>query len=283
MTAEELAADRRRMPRSRRRDDPPARARRRRRALLDAEAYRAAIAAICEAVGDRLVVQITSESHGPLRAGRADGGGARDQPRGGLAGAEGTRARGAGRAAVRRFPQRAEADAASGRSSFFMRRRRPSASRRCRSGASIPFDELAVLYVLGRFTLLRTAAPSDLLPFLAPDVPRFAHWSVCAFGRREAACVTAGALLGGPRARRLREQSRAARTASARRPTPSSSPPSRGRSATSGSRLQTPTRSRERGRRADALRRTVAGCPARRRVASCRRRRPVARHDHEKL
>jgi uncharacterized protein (DUF849 family) len=51
--------------------------------------------------------------------------------------------------------------------------------------------------VLGRYSLLRTAAPSDLLPFLAPGAPRFAHWSVCAFGRREAACVTAGALLGG--------------------------------------------------------------------------------------
>ena len=56
---------------------------------------------------------------------------------------------------------------------------------------------MAVLYVLGRYSLLRTAAPSDLLPFLAPAAPRFAHWSVCAFGRREAACVTAGALLGG--------------------------------------------------------------------------------------
>src|SRR5208283_5466924 len=44
---------------------------------------------------------------------------------------------------------------------------------------------------------LRTAAPSDLLPFLAPEAPRFPHWTVCAFGRREAACVTAGALLGG--------------------------------------------------------------------------------------
>ena len=61
----------------------------------------------------------------------------------------------------------------------------------------IPFDELAVLYVLGRFTLTRTAAPSDLVPFVAPDMPRFDSWTVCAFGRREAACVTAGALLGG--------------------------------------------------------------------------------------
>ena len=28
-------------------------------------------------------------------------------------------------------------------------------------------------------------------------MPRFASWSVCAFGRREAACATAAALLGG--------------------------------------------------------------------------------------
>jgi uncharacterized protein (DUF849 family) len=61
----------------------------------------------------------------------------------------------------------------------------------------IPLDGLAVLYVLGRFSLLGRAAPSNLLPFLAPDMPRFASWSVCAFGRREAACVIAGALLGG--------------------------------------------------------------------------------------
>ena len=61
----------------------------------------------------------------------------------------------------------------------------------------IPFDRLAVLYVLGRYSLTRTGLPRDLLPFLAPDMPRFASWSVCAYGRRETACVTAAALLGG--------------------------------------------------------------------------------------
>ena len=61
----------------------------------------------------------------------------------------------------------------------------------------IPFDRLSVLYVLGRFALTRTGIPRDLLPFLAPEAPRFHAWSVCAFGRRETACVTAAALLGG--------------------------------------------------------------------------------------
>ena len=61
----------------------------------------------------------------------------------------------------------------------------------------IPFESLAVLYVLGRFALGQTSAPADILPFLASDMPRFELWSVCAFGRREVACVTTAALLGG--------------------------------------------------------------------------------------
>jgi len=61
----------------------------------------------------------------------------------------------------------------------------------------IPFEKLSVLYVLGRYSITRTASARDLLPFIAPDMPRFHSWSVCAFGRRETACVTAAALLGG--------------------------------------------------------------------------------------
>ena len=43
----------------------------------------------------------------------------------------------------------------------------------------------------------QTAAPIDLLPFLAPGAPIFRHWMVCAFGRDETACVVAAVLLGG--------------------------------------------------------------------------------------
>ena len=57
--------------------------------------------------------------------------------------------------------------------------------------------EIPVLYVLGRYTVGQTSEPRDLLPFVASDAPRFAKWSVCAFGRHEAACVAAAALLGG--------------------------------------------------------------------------------------
>ena len=61
----------------------------------------------------------------------------------------------------------------------------------------IPWNDLNVLYVLGRYTQGQRSEPKDLLAFLAPHIPRFDHWTVCAFGRNEAACVTTGALLGG--------------------------------------------------------------------------------------
>jgi len=61
----------------------------------------------------------------------------------------------------------------------------------------IPWEDPPVLFVLGRYTVGQTSSPADLLPFLAPDLPRPTHWMSCAFGRFEAACATAAALLGG--------------------------------------------------------------------------------------
>lgn len=63
----------------------------------------------------------------------------------------------------------------------------------------LPADGLAVLYVLGRYTEGQQSAPSDLDPFLAcakaegldPD------WAMCAFGRDETACLSAGLRKGG--------------------------------------------------------------------------------------
>lgn len=61
----------------------------------------------------------------------------------------------------------------------------------------LPWSSVPVLFVLGSYGPSANSRPGDLLAFLGPDVPRFAHWSVCAFGRQEIACVTAGTLLGG--------------------------------------------------------------------------------------
>ena len=164
--------------------------------VLNAEAYRAAIGRICAAVGDRLVVQITSESIG------------RYSPAQQMAVVLDTNPEAASFALRELAPEQKDEPQFG---DFLARLKRlnvwpqiilytqEEAQRLAamQKRGLIPFDKLAVLYVLGRFSLLRRAVPSDLLPFLAPDMPRFASWSVCAFGHHEAACVVAGALLGG--------------------------------------------------------------------------------------
>jgi 3-keto-5-aminohexanoate cleavage enzyme len=53
-----------------------------------------------------------------------------------------------------------------------------------------------LLFVLGRYTAGQTSNPRDLVPFLhAHTGPE--PWAVCAFGATEHACVTAAAALGG--------------------------------------------------------------------------------------
>jgi 3-keto-5-aminohexanoate cleavage enzyme len=166
------------------------------RHCLDPEAYRATIAHICEEVGDKLVLQITSESLGAYspaeqRAAVLDANpeavslalrelapDPSDEPEFGLFLSK--------LKTMRIWPQIILYTPAEAERLGAMAKR-----------GLIPFDKLAVLYVLGRYSLTRTASARDLLPFLAPDMPRFGSWSVCAFGRRETACVTAAALLGG--------------------------------------------------------------------------------------
>jgi uncharacterized protein (DUF849 family) len=60
----------------------------------------------------------------------------------------------------------------------------------------VPDAPWFLLFVLGRYTAGQTSSPTDLVPFV------HAHtggepWSVCAFGKTEHACVTAAASLGG--------------------------------------------------------------------------------------
>jgi len=164
--------------------------------LLDAEAYRAAIAGVCGAVGDRLVVQIASDSLGRYGPAEQMAVVLKTNPE-------------AVSLALRELAPEAKDERAFAEFLMNLKRMRvwpqfilytPEEAVRLaamQKRGVVPFDAVAVLFALGRYTLLRTAAPSDLLPFLAPEAPRFPHWTVCAFGRREAACVTAGALFGG--------------------------------------------------------------------------------------
>jgi len=166
------------------------------RHCLDPEAYRAVIARTCQEVGDRLVLQITSESLGRYSPAEQRASVLRTNPE-------------AVSLALRELAPEPADEKDFGEFLGKLKQMRiwpqiilytPAEAERLGAMVKqglIPFDKLAVLYVLGRFALTRTAIPRDLLPFLAHDMPRFASWSVCAFGRREAACVTAGALLGG--------------------------------------------------------------------------------------
>jgi uncharacterized protein (DUF849 family) len=163
---------------------------------LDPEAYRSVIARICEEVGDRLVLQITSESLGRYSPAEQRAAVLRTNPE-------------AVSLALRELAPEKTDEEDFGLFLGKLKQMRiwpqiivyhPDEAERLGAMMKqglIPFDKLSVLYVLGRFALTRTAIPRDVLPFLAPDMPRFQRWSVCAFGRREAACVTAAALLGG--------------------------------------------------------------------------------------
>jgi 3-keto-5-aminohexanoate cleavage enzyme len=163
---------------------------------LDPDAYRVVIARICQEVGDRLVIQITSESLGLFTPSEQMAAVVEANPE-------------AVSLSLRELAPEKTDERAFGAFLGKLKQMRiwpqiilyhPHDAERLgamRKQGLVPFDKLSVLYVLGRFALTRTAIPRDLLPFIAPDMPRFESWSACAFGRREAACVTAAALLGG--------------------------------------------------------------------------------------
>ena len=142
------------------------------RHCLDPEAYRAAIASICEAVGDRLVLQITSELIGRYSPAEQRAAVLKTNPE-------------AVSLALRELAPGEADEKDFGDFLGKLRQMRiwpqiilytPAEAERLGAMLKqglIPFDKLAVLYVLGRFSLTRTALPRDLLPFLAPEAPRF--------------------------------------------------------------------------------------------------------------
>ncbi|TPI48356.1 3-keto-5-aminohexanoate cleavage protein [Mesorhizobium sp. B2-9-1] len=166
------------------------------RHVLDPDAYRAATAAVRRCVGDALVVQITSEALGLY------------EPERQMKVVRQTRPEAVSLALRELVPDR-HAEAAFATFLAWLRHEHvlpqiilydPDEALYLfdlhRRGL-IPWDDIPVLFVLGRYTASQQSAPTDLLPFLSPHVPRFRSFMVCAFGRDEAACVCAGALFGG--------------------------------------------------------------------------------------
>ncbi len=61
----------------------------------------------------------------------------------------------------------------------------------------VPFAEPFLLFVLGRYSATQESDPDDLAPFLEALGKETLPWSMCAFGRNEAACVKAAIEAGG--------------------------------------------------------------------------------------
>ncbi|TIS57031.1 MAG: 3-keto-5-aminohexanoate cleavage protein [Mesorhizobium sp.] len=164
--------------------------------LLDADAYREAIAAIRDTVGERLVVQITSEALG-IYSPAEQMAVVRDvKPQAVSLALREIVPDSASELSFAHFLAWLHAERVAPQIILYSPEEAVRLSGLQQRGL-VPWASVPVLYVLGRYTQGQMSAPADLLPFLATKMPRFNHWSVCAFGRNEAACVTAAALLGG--------------------------------------------------------------------------------------
>lgn len=163
--------------------------------LLDAEAYRDAIQAIRNEVGDQLIVQVTSESGGRYAAAEQ------------MAVIRALRPE-AVSVALREIIPDPDAERAGAGFLHWLHGEgvmiqyiaySPQGVTRfqdlCRRGL-VPGDRHFQLFVLGRHSLGQTSMPADLLPFLSVH-DRGDPWALCAFGRWENACALTATALGG--------------------------------------------------------------------------------------
>jgi uncharacterized protein (DUF849 family) len=163
--------------------------------LLDAEAYRAAIAAIRREAGDDLVIQVTTEAVGIYRPAYQMAMVKEVRPEAcSLAIRELVPNAAAEREAAAFFAWLAAHGVVPQYILYTAEEVRRFADLRTRGivPAAAPF----VLYVLGRYAPGQTSDPLDLAPFLAV-AERGWHWAVCAFGHKEGTVALTAAVLGG--------------------------------------------------------------------------------------
>ncbi|MGB0697451.1 MAG: 3-keto-5-aminohexanoate cleavage protein [Rhodospirillaceae bacterium] len=168
--------------------------------LLDAAAYGAASAAIRSAVGEDLIVQITTEAVGIYTPDVQRAVVLETQPEAVSLG-------------LREFVPTGSAAEIAAHGAFLatLAERGVMAQhilydaadldrfQRLRQDGVIPAGPVQVLFVLGRYAAGQRSHPRDLLPFLQGWQPVHSHdlWAVCAFGARETAVMAAAAALGG--------------------------------------------------------------------------------------
>lgn len=163
---------------------------------LDPDLYRAILGAIRAETGDRLVVQISSESVGRYSAAAQMAAVGAVRPEAvSLALREFVPAGGDVRDFAA-FLQGLKGEKIAVQFILYAPAEALQLAALHRSGL-VPWDRLSVLYVIGSYGSNTDSHPLELLPFLAPDMPGFDHWMVCAFGRQEAGAAMAAAVLGG--------------------------------------------------------------------------------------
>lgn len=163
---------------------------------LDAGLYAEATAAVRAAVGDRMVLQLTTEAVGRYTAPEQ------------MAVVRAVRPEAVSLAVRELIPDAAaEPDAqafleeivGAGCAPQYILYDRADVERLkdLRVRGVIPGNQMNVLFVLGRYSADQRSDPRDLLPFLSAWDVNDGPFSVCAFGPRESACVLAAGALGG--------------------------------------------------------------------------------------
>ena len=165
------------------------------RHVLDADLYRAAIDAVRRTLGDRMVVQVTTEAGG------------RYSPAEQMAVVRDVHPEAVSLGLAELIPDDQSTDEAAAFLAWLRQERiapqyilyAPDEVARfhdLRRRGIIPQRRPFALFVLGRYAEATEAQPGDLLPYLAAH-DAACPWALCAFGRREAACVLTAAGLGG--------------------------------------------------------------------------------------
>ncbi len=163
---------------------------------LDTDAYRAATAAVRDAVGDDLIIQVTSEAVGLYL------------PEEQMAMVHEVRPEAVSMAIRELVPDEAHEAPAADFFAWLLRENimpqyivysadEVARFADLRRRGVIPGDGVFVLYVLGRYKEGQVSEPIDLLPFLEVTGSMACHWAMCAFGPREGACAMMVTALGG--------------------------------------------------------------------------------------
>ena len=165
------------------------------RHTLDPDAYKAALAAVRAAVGDRMICQITTEAVGAYAPAQQ------------MATVRDVRPESVSLAIRELVPDAAHERAAARFFAWLRRERIRPQFVLYDAGEVVLFNDLRdrgvvpdgpafLLFALGRYPVGRVSHPRDLAPFVAAADPGD-PWAVCAFGRAEGACALTAAAMGG--------------------------------------------------------------------------------------